>query len=52
MLVITGVGPLPLVWERTNGLVMRLCGRIIGGADAWHEAIRLYREQAGMLCIA
>jgi uncharacterized protein (TIRG00374 family) len=31
---------------------MRLCGRIIGGADAWHEAMKLYRDRPGMLCIA
>ncbi|MFV9645041.1 MAG: hypothetical protein ACNYWU_04390 [Desulfobacterales bacterium] len=32
--------------------MMRLCGRVVGGADAWHEAMRLYREQPGMLFIA
>ena len=58
LLLIAGVfvigtgGPLLLVWERTNRFLMRLFGRVIGGADAWHEAMRLYREQPGMLCIA
>ncbi len=52
MLIIGTIGPLCLVWERTNGFIMRLCGRIIGGADAWHEAMKLYRDRPGMLCIA
>ena len=52
MLIIGTIAPLLLVWERTNGLLMRLCGRVIGGADAWHEAMKLYRERPGMLFIA
>ena len=52
MLVIGTIAALLLIWDRTNGFVMRLCGRVIGGADSWHEAMRLYREQPGMLCIA
>jgi uncharacterized protein (TIRG00374 family) len=32
--------------------MMRLCGRVIGGADAWHEAMSLYRKQPVMLSIA
>ena len=52
MLVIGTIPALLLIWDRTNGFMMRLCGRVIGGADAWHEAMRLYREQPGMLCIA
>jgi uncharacterized protein (TIRG00374 family) len=52
MLIIGTIAPLLLVCRRTNGLLMRLCGRVIGGADAWHEAVKLYREQPGMLCIA
>ena len=52
MLVIGTIAPLLLVCERTNGFMMRLCGRIIGGADAWHEAIKLYRKQPIMLSIA
>ena len=31
---------------------MGMFGRIIGGTDAWHEAMKLYREQRGMLSIA
>lgn len=52
MLIIGTIVPLCLIWERTNGFMMRLCGRIIGGADAWREAMRLYRKQPVMLGIA
>ena len=52
MLVIGTIAPLLLIWDRTNGFMMRLCGRVIGGADAWHEAMRLYHERPGMLLIA
>lgn len=41
-----------MVWKRTNALLLRLCGRLIGGADAWHEAMKLYRQQPGMQSIA
>lgn len=51
-LIIGTITPLLLVWERTNNLLIRICGRIIGGAEAWHEAMGLYRKQPGMLCIA
>lgn len=52
MFIIGTLAPLLLVWERTNGFLLRVCGRIIGGADAWHDAIKLYRKQPRMLCIA
>jgi uncharacterized protein (TIRG00374 family) len=52
MLVIGTLVPLLLVYERTNGFLLRICGRIIGGADAWHEAMKLYRRQPSMLCCA
>ncbi|MEA1867473.1 MAG: lysylphosphatidylglycerol synthase transmembrane domain-containing protein [Thermodesulfobacteriota bacterium] len=52
MLVIGTIAALLLIWDRINGFMMRLCGRVIGGADAWHEAMMLYRKQPGMLFIA
>lgn len=52
MLFVGTIAPLFLIWEQTNALMMRLFGRIIGGADAWHEAMTLYRGQPGMICIA
>jgi uncharacterized protein (TIRG00374 family) len=44
--------PFFLLWERTNGFLVRLCGKIVGGAEAWREALRLYRQQPGMVCLA
>lgn len=41
-----------LVWGKTNSLVLRLLGRIIGGTEAWHESIALYRIQLGMVGMA
>lgn len=52
MLIIVTIAPLLLVSKRTNGPLMRLCGRVIGGVDAWHEAMKLYRGQPRMLCAA
>lgn len=52
MLIVGTIVPLCLIWERTNGFMMRLCGRIIGGADAWREAMKLYRKQPVMLSMA
>ena len=52
MLFVGTIAPLLLIWEQTNALMMRLFGRIIGGADAWHEAMKLYREQPEMIYIA
>lgn len=52
MLTIGTIAPLLLVWERTNGLLMRLCGRVVGGADAWHDAMKLYRQQPAMISLA
>lgn len=52
ILIISTVSALFLVWRRANGLVFRLCGKIIGGAEAWHEAMESYRKQPRMLCVA
>jgi len=52
VLIVGTITVLLLVWERTNSLLIRICGRIIGGAEAWHEAMELYRKQPGMLCVA
>lgn len=52
MLIAGIVIPFFLVWERTNGFFVRLFGKIVGGADAWREALRLYRQQSGMVCLA
>jgi uncharacterized protein (TIRG00374 family) len=52
MLIAGIVMPIFLLWERTNGFLVRLCGKIVGGADAWREALRLYRQQPGMVCLA
>jgi uncharacterized protein (TIRG00374 family) len=52
MLVIGTIVSLLLIWHRTNGFMMRMCGRVIGGVDAWYEAMKLYRERWAMLCIA
>lgn len=52
ILIIGTVSALLLVWQRANGLLFRLFGKIIGGAEAWHEAVELYRKQPGMLCVA
>ena len=52
MLIIGTVLPLMLVCTRTNVFILRICGRIIGGMDAWQEAMMLYRQQPGMLSFA
>ena len=52
MLTIGTIAPLLLISKRTNGFMMRLCGRIIGGADAWHDAMKLYRQQPAMISLA
>jgi len=52
MLLIGTIAPLFMIWDKTNSFMIRLLGRIIGGADAWHEAMTLYRGQLGMICIA
>ena len=41
-----------LVWGKTNSVIMRLLGRIIGGVKAWRQAMKLYRKQAGMVGMA
>ena len=52
VVIVGTIAPLLLVREHTNSLLIRLCGRMIGGAEAWHEAMELYRKQPGMLCVA
>jgi hypothetical protein len=52
MLIAGIVLPFFLLWERTNGFLVRLCGKIVGGAEAWREALRLYCQQPGMVCLA
>ena len=41
-----------IVWDRTNSFILRFLGRIIGGSDAWREAMMLYRQFPGMVAIA
>ncbi len=52
LLVIGTAAPVLLLWRRTNDFVIRLCGRVIGGAPAWREAMALYRRQPGMIFLA
>ena len=52
LLLVGTLAPLLLLWNRTNGLMMRLCGRMIGGEEAWHDAMGLYRKQPLMVFIA
>ena len=52
LLIAGAVIPLLLVRERTNRFFVRLCGKIVGGAEAWQEALRLYRQQPGLVCLA
>jgi len=52
LLCITTVVPLLLIWERTNSVMISLCGKIIGGEEAWREAMKLYRKETGMISLA
>jgi hypothetical protein len=52
-LIIAGI-VLPFWFLRNgaNSLLIRLCGKTFGGAEAWHNALQLYRQQPGMVCLA
>jgi len=52
MLIAGIVIPVFMLWERTNRFLVSLCGRMVGGADAWREALQLYRQQPAMVCLA
>lgn len=41
-----------LIWERTNRWLLKLCGRVVGGEQAWRDALRFYRSRPGLLCCA
>lgn len=46
------LAPLFLLWDRTNGCLIRLCGRLVGDEQAWRDAISFYRRRPGMLGLA
>jgi uncharacterized protein (TIRG00374 family) len=52
-LIIAGI-LLPFWFLRrgADSVVIRLCGKMVGGAEAWHNALQLYRQQPGMGCLA
>jgi len=52
LLIIGTAFSLLLISERTNGPLIRLCGRFIGGPEAWNDAMKCYREQLRKLFIA
>jgi uncharacterized protein (TIRG00374 family) len=52
-LIIAGiVVPFWFLRKSADSVVIRLCGKIVGGAEAWHAALQLYRQQPGMVCLA
>jgi hypothetical protein len=53
VLLIVGItGPILFVWPRTSGFIIRLCGRAVGGANAWQEVVLLYHRQPVMLVLS
>lgn len=52
LLIIGTVGPMLLLFEQTNRFLLRLLGKVIGGEDAWIEAMKLYRSHPRLLFIA
>ena len=52
-LIIAGI-VLPFWFSRkgADSAVIRLCGKMVGGAEAWHNSLQLYRQQPGMVCLA
>ncbi|MBM4310889.1 MAG: flippase-like domain-containing protein [Deltaproteobacteria bacterium] len=46
------LSPLLLLWDRTNSLLLSLCGRVVGGVQAWRDAVTFYRSRPGMLGLA
>jgi hypothetical protein len=52
-LIIAGIVlPCWFLRKGADAVVIRLCGKIVGGAEAWHNALQLYRQQPGMVCLA
>jgi hypothetical protein len=52
-LIIAGIVlPFWVLRKGADSIVIRLCGKIVGGAEAWHNALQLYRQQPGMVCLA
>lgn len=52
LFAIVMLSPLLLLWDRTNSLLIRLCGRVVGGVQAWRDAVMFYRSSPGMLALA
>lgn len=52
LFVIVMLSPLLLLWDRTNSMLLRLCGRVVGGVQAWRDAVMFYRRSPGMLGLA
>lgn len=52
LFVIAMLSPLLLLWDCTNSLLLRLCGRVVGGVQAWRDAVMFYRRSPGMLGLA
>jgi uncharacterized protein (TIRG00374 family) len=52
LLIIGTVFSLLMISEHTNGPLIRICGRFIGGPEAWNDAMRCYREQSKKLFVA
>ncbi len=52
-LIIAGI-VLPFCFLRNgaNSVLIRFCGKIVGGAEAWHNTLQLYRQQPGMVFLA
>jgi uncharacterized protein (TIRG00374 family) len=46
------LSPLLLLWDRTNSLLLSLCGRMVGSVQAWRDAVLFYRRSPGMLGLA
>jgi len=52
-LIIAGIVlPLWFLRKSADSAVIRLCGKMVGGAEAWHNSLQLYRQQPGMVCLA
>lgn len=42
LFIVGMLAPVFLLWDRTNSYLLRLCGRLVGGAQAWQDALSLY----------